>query len=192
MIRISMLEHLSPRTMALISGGPQQSDGAQRSCKEQSWMLKCAGSGQNSLYAANPIRRLLRAACPLLPVFQSFDQTHMGMVIEEGLTGDHILQTLIQGQCLLVLLCDIQRNFWISVLACLLLRRLRQARADPLAAPVGEYCQCIDIPFVLLRLAFQLPPNGCVESLFFSTSKAQNQPDHLGTLLSDLNELIAK
>jgi hypothetical protein len=152
-----MLEHLSPRTMALISGGPKLSDGAQGSCKEQSWMLECTGSGQNSLYVANPVRLLLRAACPLLPVFQSFDQTHMGMVIEEGLTGDHILQTLIQGQGLLVLLCDIQRDFWIAVVACLLLCRLQQARADPLAAPVGECCQCIDIPFVFLRLAFQLP-----------------------------------
>jgi hypothetical protein len=54
----------------------------------------------SSKYVANPVRLLLRAACPLLPVFQSFDQTHMGMVIEEGLTGDHILQTLIQGQLL--------------------------------------------------------------------------------------------
>jgi hypothetical protein len=112
-----MLEHLSPRTMALISGGPKLSDGAQESCKEQSWMLECTGSGQNSLYVANPVRLLLRAACPLLPVFQSFDQTHMRMVIEEGLTGDHILQTLIQGQGLLVLLCDIQRDFWIAVVA---------------------------------------------------------------------------
>jgi len=48
------------------------------------------------------------------------------------------------------------------------------------------------LAFVLLRLALKLPSNGCVESLFLSTSKAQNQPDHLGTLFSDLHGLIAK
>src|SRR5258708_20550224 len=128
----------------------------------------------------------------LLPVFQSFDQTHIGMMIEESLTGDHILQPLIQGQGLLVLWCDIQRDFWIAVLACLLLCRLQQARADPLAAPVGEHCQCIYIPFVLLRLAFQRPPKGCVESLFLSTSKAQNQPDHLPSLSTAWSNLLAQ
>src|SRR5438445_193668 len=99
----------------------------------------------------------------------------MGMVIEEGLTGDHILQALIQSQGWIVLSCNIERDLSIAVLACLLLRRLQQARADALAAPIGKDCQRIDIPLVLLRLAFQRPANGRVESLLLSPSKAQYQ-----------------
>ena len=38
---------------------------------------------------------LLRAAYPFLPVFKLFDQTHIEMVIEEGLLGDHVMQALI-------------------------------------------------------------------------------------------------
>jgi len=54
MRRISIFEHLSPRTMTLISGGPQQSAGALGSCKEQSRMLECTGSGQQSFYVVPP------------------------------------------------------------------------------------------------------------------------------------------
>jgi hypothetical protein len=102
------------------------------------------------------------------------------------------MHPLIQGQGLLVLSRHIQRNFCIAVAARLLLRRLQQARADAPAAPGGEHRQRIDIPLVLLCLVFELPANGRVQPLLLSPSKAQDQPDHLATLLGDLYELIAK
>lgn len=75
----------------------------------------------------------------------------MGLVIEAGLLGDYILQSLIQGQGRLVLLGDIQRDLGIAVLPCLLLRRLQQARANTLAAPGGEDCQSIYITSVMSK-----------------------------------------
>ena len=82
-------------------------------------------------------------------------------------------------QCLCVPLSDMQSNFGIVMLACLLLRTLQQARADPFAAPIAEHSERIDIPFIVLRLPFEPASNGGVEPCLISTPKAQNQPDHL-------------
>src|SRR5207237_2355456 len=101
-------------------------------------------------------------------------------------------QMRIQIQCLFVPLSDMQSDFGIVVLARLPLRTLQQARADPLAAPISEHSEGIDIPFIVLRLPFEPASNGGVEPCLLSTPKAQNQPDHLRTLLSALDVLIAK
>ena len=100
----------------------------------------------------------------------------MGTLIEEGLLGDNVVQMLIQGQCLIVSLCDIQSDFCIVLLACLLLRSLQQARADPLAPPIPEHGERINIPFVVLSLAFE-PQSSCsVESYLISPPKALTNP----------------
>src|SRR5258708_9658813 len=116
----------------------------------------------------------------------------MGTLIEEGLPGDNIVQMGIQIQCLFVPGSDMQSDFGIVVLACLLLRTLQQARADPLAAPIAEHSERINIPFIVLCLPFEPASNGGDEPCLISTPKAQHQPDHLSALLSDLDVLIAK
>src|SRR5579859_7162209 len=58
----------------------------------------------------------------LFSVFQCFYHAYMGTLIEEGLLGDNIVQMRIQIQCLFVPLSDMQSDFGIVVLACLLLR----------------------------------------------------------------------
>src|SRR5438132_13199169 len=75
----------------------------------------------------------------------------------------------IQIQCLFVPLSDMQSNFRIVVLARLPLRSLQQARADPLATPIFEHGERIDIPFIVLRLPFEPASSGCVESCLLST-----------------------
>src|SRR5258708_25126353 len=123
--------------------------------------------------------RTLRSVVSLFPVFQCFYHAYMGTLIEEGLLGDNIVQMRIQIQCLFVPLSDMQSNFRIVVLACLLLRSLQQVRADPLAAPIFEHGERIDIPFIVLRLPFEPASNGGVEPWLVSTAKTQDQPDHL-------------
>src|SRR5438105_5092424 len=123
--------------------------------------------------------RTLRTVVSLFPVFQCCYHAYMGTLIEEGLLGDNIVQMRIQIQCLFVPLSNMQSNFGIVVLARLPLRSLHQARADPLAAPILEHGERIDIPFIVLSLAFEPASSGCVESWLVSTSKAQNQSDHL-------------
>jgi len=103
----------------------------------------------------------------------------MGTLIEEGLLGDNIVQMRIQIQCLFVPLSDMQSDFGIVVLARLPLRTLQQARAVPLAVTILEHGERIDIPFIVLSLAFELASSGGVEPWLVSTSKAQNQSDHL-------------
>src|SRR5450755_5046411 len=109
-----------------------------------------------------------------LPIVQYFDHTHIATLIEERLTCDHIMQTLIQGKRLFVVLSDIECDLWVVMLARLLLRRLQQARAYPLATPILEHGQSINIPFVILCLMFEPPSNGCVESFLIATPKAQH------------------
>jgi hypothetical protein len=111
--------------------------------------------------------------------FRCFHHADIGTLIEDGLPGDHIVQVRIQFQCLLVALSDMQGNFGIVMLARLLLRRLQQARADPLVAPIREDGERIDIPFIVLGLPFEPASNGGVEPCLISTSKAQHQADHL-------------
>src|ERR1700736_5615111 len=123
--------------------------------------------------------RTLRSVVSLFSVFQCFYHAYIGTLIEEGLLGDNIVQMRIQIQCLFVPLSDMQSNFRIVVLARLPLRSLHQARADPLATPIFEHGERIDIPFIVLRLAFEPASSGCVEPYLISTPKAQNQPDHL-------------
>src|SRR5690349_11514508 len=57
----------------------------------------------------------------LLPVMQLLDQSHMRMLIDNGMPGDHVMQMLIQGQSLVVLACHIQRDLCIAVTTRLLL-----------------------------------------------------------------------
>ena len=80
----------------------------------------------------------------------------------------------IQIQGLLVPLSDMQCNFRIVVLARLPLRTLQQARADPLAAPIAEHSERIDIPFIVLRLPFEPASNGGVEPCLISTRQPLN------------------
>src|SRR5215475_13038311 len=115
--------------------------------------------------------RPLRTVVSLFPVFQCFDHADIGTVIEEGLLGDNIVQMRIQIQCLFVPLSDMQSDFGIVVLACLLLRTLHQERAYPLAAPISEHSERIDIPFIVLRLPFEPASNGGVEPCLISTLK---------------------
>src|SRR5690242_1349329 len=125
---------------------------------------------------------LLRALRPIVsrfPVLQRFYHAYIRALIEDGLPGDNIVQTRIQVQCWLVSLSDMQRNFRIVVLACLPLRSLQQASADPLATPIREHGERIDIPFILLRLPFEPASHSGVEPCLISTAKAQNQTDHL-------------
>ncbi|HEX8035919.1 MAG TPA: hypothetical protein VF510_18835 [Ktedonobacterales bacterium] len=128
----------------------------------------------------------------LAPLLQWFDHAYIRALIEEGLLGDDIVQTHIQIQRRFVILRDMQRDFGIVVLARLLLRGLQQARADPLMTPIIEHCERIDIPFIVRRLPFEPVSNGGVEPCLVSTAKAQNQPDHLCVVDSDLGVLIAK
>src|SRR5437764_4083181 len=147
--------------------------------------LSCCSCSSSSLFATDPPHslrtplRTLRSVVSLFPVFHCFDHAYIGTLIEEGLLGDNIVQTRIQIQCLFVPLSDMQSNFRIVVLARLPLRTLQQARADPLAAPIAEHGERIDIPFIVLRLPFEPASNGGVEPCLISTPKAQNQPDHL-------------
>jgi len=89
-------------------------------------------------------------------------------LIEDGLLGDHIVQMRIQIQCLCVPLSDMQCNFRIVVLACLPLRTLHQARADPLATSIFEHGERINLPFIVLRLPFEPASNGGVEPCLIS------------------------
>src|SRR6266478_3975907 len=110
----------------------------------------------------------LRSVVSLFPVFQCFYHADMGTLIEEGLPGDNIVQMGIQIQCLFVPGSDMQSDFGIAVLACLLLRTVQQARADPLAAPISEHSERIDIPFIVLGLPFEPASNGGVEPCLIS------------------------
>src|SRR6266513_2881120 len=98
----------------------------------------CSSCSSSSFFAAEPPHslctplRTLRSVVSLFPVFQCFYHAYIGMVIEDGLLGDNIVQMRIQIQCLFVPLSDMQSNFRIVVLARLPLRSLHQARADPL------------------------------------------------------------
>src|SRR6266704_4393911 len=115
--------------------------------------LSCSSS---SFFATEPPHSLrmplrpLRSVVSLLPVFQCFYHAYIGTLIEKGLLGDNIVQMRIQIQCLFVPLSDMQSDFGIVVLARLPLRTLQQARADPLAAPIAEHSEGIDIPFIVL------------------------------------------
>src|SRR5215467_3050156 len=82
-------------------------------------------------YSLRAPLRTLRSVVSLFPVFHCFDHAYIGTLIEDGLLGDTIVQMRIQIQCLFVPLSDMQRDFGIVVLACLLLRTLHQERADP-------------------------------------------------------------
>src|SRR6266487_1217517 len=75
----------------------------------------------------------------------------------------------IQIQCLCVPLSDMQSNFRIVVLVRLPLRSLHQARADPLATPIFDHGERIDIPFIVLRLPFEPASNGGIEPCLIST-----------------------
>src|SRR5258706_11929770 len=98
----------------------------------------------SSFFATEPphslrmLLRTLRSVVSLFPVFQCFYHAYIGTLIEEGLLGDNIVQMRIQIQCLFVPLSDMQSNFGIVMLACLLLPTLQHARADPFAAPIAE------------------------------------------------------
>src|SRR5436309_12726762 len=80
----------------------------------------------------------------------------------------------IQIQCLCVPLSDMQSDFRIVVLARLPLRTSQQARADPLAAPISEHSERIDIPFIVLTLPFEPASNGGVEPCLLSTRHPLN------------------
>src|SRR6266700_8041682 len=118
--------------------------------------------------------RPLRSVVSLFPVFHCFDHAYMGTLIEEGLLGDNIVQMRIQIQCLFVPGSDMQSDFGIVVLACLPLRSLQQARANPLEAPIAEHSERIDIPFIVLRLPFEPASNGGVEPCLLSTRHPLN------------------
>src|SRR5260221_7747439 len=125
---------------------------------------------------------LLRAVRPIVsrfPVLQRFYHAYIRALIEDGPLGDNIVQMRIQVQCRLVSLSDMQRNFRIVVLACLPLRSLQQARADPLAAPICEHGERIDIPFILLRLPFEPASHSGIELCLVSTAQTPNQTDYL-------------
>src|SRR5579883_3454018 len=103
----------------------------------------------------------------------------MGLVIEEGLARDHIVQMLVEGKRLGILLGDIERDFVIMVVASPLLRCLQQTSANPLSSPGSEHGQGIYIPCIIRRLAFDLPADSGIELFFFLPTKAQDQPDNL-------------
>src|SRR5947209_19767312 len=104
------------------------------SCCSRSSVTLLLLIGGSAFSSRTPLRTL-RSVVYLFPVFQCFYHAYIGPLIEEGLLGDNIVQMRIQLQCLRVPLSDMQSNFRIVVLACLLLRTLQQARANPLAAP---------------------------------------------------------
>src|SRR5947209_15158155 len=148
------------------------------SCCSRSFVTLLLLIGGSAFSSITPLRTL-RSVISLFPVFQCFYHAYIGTLIEEGLLGDNIVQMRIQIQCLFVPLSNIQSNFRIVVLARLPLRTLQQAGADPLAAPIAEHGECIDIPFIVLSLPFEPASNGRVEPCLISTPKAQHQPDHL-------------
>src|SRR6266702_5694297 len=140
----------------------------------------CSSCSSSSFFATEPPHslrmplRTLRSVVSLFPVFHCFDHAYMGTLIEEGLLGDHIVQMRIQIQCLFVPLSDMQSDFVIVVLARLPLRSLQQARADPLAAPIAEHSERIEIPFIVLCLPFEPASNGGVEPCLLSTRHPLN------------------
>src|SRR6266704_6922233 len=184
------LAHLLKQTGGPLHVGEEQSDGSHRevmhieplclalSCCSRSSVTLLLLIGGSAFSSSTPLRTL-RSVVSLFPVFQCFYHAYIGTLREEGLLGDNIVQMRIQIQCLFVPLSDMQSDFGIVVLARLLLRTLQQARTDPLAAPISEHSERIDIPFIVLRLPFEPASNGGVEPGLISTPKAQNQSDHL-------------
>jgi hypothetical protein len=90
--------------------------------------LTCSSSSSFGTEPPHSLRTplcTLRSVVSLFPVCQCFDHADIGTLIEEGLPGDNIVQIGIQIQCLFVPGSDMQRDFGIVVLACLLLRTLQ-------------------------------------------------------------------
>src|SRR5579884_44300 len=128
----------------------------------------------------------------LFPVLQCLYHAQVAPLVEDGVPGDYIVQVRIQLQCLLVPLGDIKRDPGIVMLTCQLLRCLQQARANSLPTPIFEYSERVNIPFIVLRLAFEPASNGSIQPYLVSSPKAQNQSDHLRAMFSELDVLIAE
>src|SRR5579883_464919 len=114
----------------------------------------------------------------LSTTIQCLDHMHIRALIQSGLVRDHIVLMGIEIYRPRVPLRHMQRNFQVVMLARLLLRRLQQARADSLAAPLLEHRERINVPFIVLRFAFEPASHGGVELWFIAPAKAQLQSNY--------------